>query len=358
MASPDKRQNQYQDGIMIPDRNLIIVIIVAICAAIPLTVALVQVARKYRLRKPASKKVKVSQPAAPAVGKNTFPVNGRYDARLQPFKQGGMATIWIATERKTRKTYIIKTPRRGTNMDNVYLDKLMLEAGYLKRLNHPVIVKHIEDFYYNGEFHVVMDFVNGETLMSSSPRSSPGEKKVLDWACNLLDALGYIHAAGIIHRDVNPKNIMLVSDGSVKLIDFGTAKNMNETDKDKERGDPFTQIANKGFDIPELFLGGEADQRCDLCGLAQTAIYLLTLRQPNEICSGLFKSNWPRTYAEAGKVADYLISVGISKRTARCLAQAIMFAPGDRFADAGAMRSALSPENGCPVKPAEATAKK
>ena len=269
-----------------------------------------------------------------------------------------MATIWIATERKTRRTYIIKTPRRGTTMDNVYLDKLMLEAGYLRRLNHPVIVKHIEDFYYNGEFHVVMEYVNGETLMSSSPRSSPGEKKVLDWACNLLDALGYIHAAGIIHRDVNPKNIMLVSDGSVKLIDFGTAKNMYETDKDRERGDPFTQIANKGFDIPELFLGGESDQRCDLCGLAQTAIYLLTLRQPNEICSGLFKSNWPRTYAEAGNVADYLISVGISKRTARCLAQAIMFSPGDRFADAGAMRSALSPEKGYPAKPVEAALKK
>jgi serine/threonine protein kinase len=151
---------------------------------------------------------------------------------------------------------------------------------------------------------------------------------------------------------------MLVNDGSVKLIDFGTAKNMNETNKEKERGDPFTQIANKGFDIPELFLGGESDQRCDLCGLAQTAIYLLTLRQPNEICSALFKSNWPRTYAEAGNVADYLISVGISRRTSRCLAQAIMFSPGDRFADAGAMRSALIPGNDCQAKPIEAAVKK
>jgi len=256
-----------------------------------------------------------------------------------------MATIWLGKEKGTNRNCIVKTPRRGTNIDNVYLDKLMQEAGYLKRLSHPNIVKYLDDFYLNGEFHLVIEYISGENMMPSSPRSSQGEQKIVAWACQLLDALSYIHSAGIIHRDVNPKNIMLSNDGSVKLIDFGTAKALNGSIKETGAKDPFTQIANKGFDIPELFMGGESDQRCDLCGLAQTCIYLLTLRQPNDLCSSLINANWPRTYSEAAAVSNYLISNGVSKRTSRCLAQAVMFSPGSRFASAHAMLAALSPGN-------------
>ena len=333
------------------DINVVIVLIALICVVIPLTVAIIRSERRRKSGGSHSGHGKTQ--AHTSAGDSTYKVNGRYEIKLPSYKQGGMATIWLATERKTGMACIIKTPRRGTTIDNVYLDKLMLEAGYLKRLNHPGIVKYFDDFYYNGEFHLVIEYVNGETVMGSSPRSPLEEQQVIILACQLLDALSYIHTSGIIHRDINPKNIMLCSDGTVKLIDFGTAKNLNDNNKDKESNDPFTQIANRGFDIPELFIGGESDQRCDLCGLAQTCIYLLTLKQPNEICSGLFKSNWPRSYSEAATVADYLISAGISKRTAKCLAQGILFSPANRFADAHAMQAALSSAGGCLIKPVE-----
>ena len=298
-----------------------------------------------------------TQTPAPA-GNNIYIVNRRYGLMAPPHKQGGMATIWLAVERKTGRACVIKTPRRGTTIDNVYLDKLMLEANYLKRLKHAGIVKYLDDFYYKGEFHLVIEYLNGETLIASSPRTPYKEPQVIDWACRLLDALSYIHKAGVIHRDINPKNIMLSSDGMVKLIDFGTAKNLNSTGKDKASHDPFTQITNKGFDIPELSIGGDTDQRCDLCGLAQTCIYLLTLKQPNEICRDLFKSNWPCSYSEATAVADYLISHGISKRIAKCLAQCILFSPDNRFANAHAFKAALSSADGYPAKPAKAISRK
>ena len=319
------------------DITPVIVFIALVCAGIPVAVAVVQNSRRQADGGPAAQPPISAKPAAAASS-----VNGRYEMKTPPYKQGGMATIWLGKEKGTNRNCIIKTPRRGTNIDNVYLDKLMQEAGYLKRLSHPNIVKYLDDFYLNGEFHLVVEYISGDNMMPSSPRSSQGEQKVVDWARQLLDALAYIHSAGMIHRDVNPKNIMLGSDGSVKLIDFGTAKALNGGIKETGDKDPFTQIANKGFDIPELFMGGESDQRCDLCGLAQTCIYLLTLRQPNDLCASLINTNWPRSYSEAAAVANHLISSGISKRTSRCLAQAVMFSPGSRFASAHAMLAALS----------------
>jgi serine/threonine-protein kinase len=326
----------------------ILLLMLLVYAVLGVAVAILIALRRRKSHVSGSPHGKTQIPAH--AGNNMYVVNGRYELMAPPHKQGGMATVWFARERKTGNPCMIKTPRRGTSMDNVYLDKLMLEASYLKRLKHSGIVKYLDNFYYKGEFHLVIEFVNGETLTASSPRTPYQEPQVVNWACQLLDALAFIHQAGVIHRDINPKNIMLSSDGTVKLIDFGTAKNLNGSAKDKADHDPFTKITNKGFDIPELFIGGDCDQRCDLFGLAQTCIYLLTLKQPNEICLALFKSNWPRSYAEAAAVADYLISRGISRRTAKCLAQGILFSPDHRFADAKAFRAALSSVDGYPVK--------
>jgi len=313
--------------------------------------------RKYKSDGSDASRTKV-QIAASAGNNTRYVVGRRYELMAPPHKQGGMATIWLAAERKTGRKCIIKTPRRGTNMDNVYLDKLMLEAGYLKMLKHDGIVKYLNDFYSDGEFHLVIEYLDGETLMAASPRSPFKEPQVIAWAAQLLDALSYVHAAGIVHRDVNPKNIMLCRDDTVKLIDFGTAKKLSDDDKDEASRDPFTQITNKGFDIPELFSGGDSDGRSDLCGLAQTCIYLLTLKHPNEICRNLFKSSWPRSYSEAAAVADYLVSCDISKRVAKCLAQCIMYSPDNRFANAGAFQAALSSADGYPITPVEVTPKK
>ena len=188
------------------DINVVIVLIALICVVIPLTVAIIRSERRRKSGGSHSGHGKTQEHTS--AGDSTYMVNGRYEIKLPPYKQGGMATIWLATERKTGRACIIKTPRRGTTIDNVYLDKLMLEAGYLKRLNHPGIVKYFDDFYYNGEFHLVIEYLNGVTLMESSPRTPFTEPQIIDLGCQLLDVFSYIHASGIVHRDINPKNII------------------------------------------------------------------------------------------------------------------------------------------------------
>lgn len=238
------------------DPAILMIVVYAILGIVVATLLSILAVRKRRGSRMHS--VPHNTQAPTSVAERTHLIQGRYEVKLPPYKQGGMAAIWLAVDRKTGRVCVIKTPRRGTSMDNVYLDKLMLEARYLKKLKHPGIVKYLDDFYYNGEFHLVIEYVNGQTVLTSSPRTSLKEPEVIAWAAQMLDALSYLHTAGIVHRDVNPKNIMLCDDGSVKLIDFGTAKSLNDRDREKARRDPFTQIANRGFDIPELFMGEKA----------------------------------------------------------------------------------------------------
>jgi len=135
-------------------------LIALVYAGLGITVAILLGLRR---RKSHRSRLDHGKAEAPATAGNNIYVVGRYELMAPPHKQGGMATIWLASERKTGRACIIKTPRRGTTMDNVYMDKLMLEASYLKKLKHSGIVKYIDDFYYKGEFHLVIEYVNGQT---------------------------------------------------------------------------------------------------------------------------------------------------------------------------------------------------
>jgi hypothetical protein len=208
---------------LMDDPTIIVIVIALVFTSVPVTVAIIQEVQRRKIRAATLRQGKQPQPAQP---QSKHRINGRYELKAPAFKQGGMANIWLARERAGGRKCVIKTPRRGTTMDNIYLDKLQQEAGFLKSLQHPNIVTYLDDFYFRGEFHLVLELVTGETIMSSSPRSSAGEQKVLTWAGQALDALSYVHAAGIVHRDVNPKNIMLSGNGGIKLIDFGSAKSL------------------------------------------------------------------------------------------------------------------------------------
>ena len=249
-------------------------------------------------------------------------LNGRYQAEKQ-LKTGGMAIITLARDIETDSYCVIKTPRYDTvHNTDINVEKLTLEAAFLRQIDHPSIVKYLDLFTYDNVLHLVEEYVEGDNLFDLFKIKPADESRVLKWGWQLLDALDHMHRCGLIHRDVNPGNIMLRPDDNVVVIDFGTAK--------ISAGKGMTVVKTPGFEVPEQVATGYSDERSDLFGAGGTLFYLLTSESPGFIGNR--------------NVAQLLLSEGVSERTARCIAQSLQMEAGLRFQSAAAMRWALCGE--------------
>ncbi|CAN5827868.1 hypothetical protein BH24ACT3_BH24ACT3_00640 [soil metagenome] len=157
-------------------------------------------------------------------------------------------------------------------------DRFLREAQVLARFTHPGIVRVYEVFEANGNAYFVMELVEGRTLAALlSERGVPlGEAEVLYVAGRSSLALAQVHAAGVLHRDLNPSNLVLTDHGRVVLIDFGIARDVDDGDTAT-----MTRVVTPGYAPPEQY-GGEFrfGAPTDVYGLAATLYRLLTGRVP------------------------------------------------------------------------------
>ncbi len=203
-------------------------------------------------------------------------LDGKYKI-LSEIGHGGMSVVYMALNEKANKTWAVKEIRKDGKMDfNVVKQGLVAEIETLKKLKHnnlPSIVDVIED---KDSFIIVMDYIEGNSLDRALADNGPqSQDDVINWAIQLCDVLGYLHSCNppIIYRDMKPANIMLKPDGSIALIDFGTAKTY-EIDLGETTG-----IGTIGYAAPEQYLGsglGRTDARTDIYCLGITLYHLLT----------------------------------------------------------------------------------
>jgi serine/threonine protein kinase len=148
------------------------------------------------------------------------------------------------------------------------------EAATLRQLAHPRIPRVYGSFNDEGRHYLVMEFVRGEDLDELVAREgAQPEARVLEWADELCDVLGFLHDQGVIYRDMKPSNVMLEQPGgTIKLIDFGIAKLFQPT----ERG---TQIGTPGYAPPEQYQG-LATRLSDIYAIGATLHHLLSGRDP------------------------------------------------------------------------------
>jgi len=197
-----------------------------------------------------------------AVGADTL-LEGRYRL-LRRLGSGGMATVWLSEDEELDRRVAVKIPSDVLAGDKDYLRRFRREAQVAAGLSHPNLVP-IYDFSDKGEERpfLVMHYVEGPTLDELH-----GKRKGVDperLAHELLDALDHIHAAGIVHRDVKPSNVLIAPDGRACITDFGIAQPEDAT-RITRTGQV---IGSPEYMAPEVRAGERATARSDLysCGM-------------------------------------------------------------------------------------------
>jgi serine/threonine protein kinase len=176
---------------------------------------------------------------------------------------GGMATVWLAHDEELDRQVAIKVLSDVLAEDPAYTERFRREARVAARLSNPSLVRM---FDYSGETerpYIVMEHIAGGTL---ADRIAAGRADQLDpdrLARELLDALAAIHAAGVVHRDVKPSNVLLDDGGRAHLTDFGIAQPENAT---KLTGTGQV-IGTLKYMPPEVLAGNPATERSDLYAL-------------------------------------------------------------------------------------------
>ncbi len=196
---------------------------------------------------------------------------GRYriDERLGV---GAMGSVYLAVDQGLDRNVAIKVLRRQDEVDRA---RIQAEAKALAKLSHPNVVTVHEVGEHDGEAFVAMEYVAGQTLTSwlQTKRTLPEILWVFDQAASGLHAA---HAAGIVHRDFKPDNVLVGADGRVRVVDFGMARSLDAplTQQVDDAGTSVTVAAptltrtgvlagTPAYMSPEQFLGANVDARAD-----------------------------------------------------------------------------------------------
>jgi len=206
-------------------------------------------------------------------------VDGKYKI-LKVVGKGGMSVVYLAKNERANKEWAIKEIRKdGTQKDEVVKQNLIAETNMLIRLSHPNLPSIIDVIDNGDTFLIIMDYIEGVSLNDVlDSGGAQTQEDVVDWARQLCDVLGYLHSRQppIVYRDMKPANVMLKPDGSVMLIDFGTAREF----KDYSVADT-TCLGTQGYAAPEQFGGqGQTDGRTDIYCLGATMYHLITGHNP------------------------------------------------------------------------------
>lgn len=237
--------------------------------------------------------------------------------------QGGMSTVYLAEHKRLHTRWAVKQVRKeqGARFD------FLAESNLLKKLQHPMLPRIVDIFEDAECIYIVEDFVEGVTLEDwLKTNGRVDENRGMAWFTALCGVLRYLHGQKphpIIYRDMKPSNVMLQSDGTLKLIDFGIAREYKQ-----ESSADTTYIGTKGYAAPEQFGTAQTDERTDIYALGVTMYHLLTGKSPYQP---------PYQFVPARQLVPTL-SAGAEYILDKC----IQPEPADRYQNADALFADLS----------------
>ncbi len=189
---------------------------------------------------------------------------------------GAMATVYLAKQLSLDRHVAIKVLPRQYSDNPEFVDRFYAEGRAAAKLSHVNIVGAL-DVGKAGEYHYfVMEYVEGKTVLDELVANNGyDEQSALDLAIQIARALSHAHNAGLIHRDIKPKNIMITNDGVAKLADMGLARMQSDPEAaEAERGKAF---GTPYYISPEQIRGDRnVDSRADIYGFGATLYHVVT----------------------------------------------------------------------------------
>ena len=156
-------------------------------------------------------------------------INERYEI-IKTIGEGGMANVYLANDTILDRKVAIKVLRGDLSNDEKFIRRFKREALSVSNLSHPNIVEVYDVGEEDGNYYIVMEYIDGKTLKQLlQKRGALTLTEVIDIMSQLTDGLSHAHEAYIIHRDIKPQNIMIEDNGLVKITDFGIAMAINST---------------------------------------------------------------------------------------------------------------------------------
>jgi len=256
-----------------------------------------------------------------------------------------MGIVWKAFDERLERYVALKLLPPERAADPSAFSRFLREARACSALNHPNIVTIYDIGTDNDQHFIAMELVPGRTLNSilDSVRLPLAEKFRI--ALAVCDALGKAHTAGIVHRDVKPANIMVTTDGAIKVLDFGLAKLLTPAaspqDSDRTRTlltSPGTAIGTPAYMSPEQAVGDFVDARSDVFSFGTVLYQMLTGVRAFQ---GRTTADTIRMVIAAEPQPLLEISPDTPVKLARVVEQCMRKASSERYPDASAIAADL-----------------
>ena len=203
-------------------------------------------------------------------------LDGRYEIR-ELIGMGGMADVYKAYDLMEERVVAVKILKEEYAGNEDFKRRFRNESKAIAVLSHPNIVKVFDVSFGERVQFIVMEYVNGITLKEYIEQQGVvGWKETVHFTVQILRALQHAHDNGIVHRDVKPQNVMLLQDGTVKVMDFGIARFA----RDNGRTISEKAIGSVHYISPEQARGEVTDERTDIYSVGVMMFEMLTGKLP------------------------------------------------------------------------------
>ena len=261
-------------------------------------------------------------------------ISDRYQI-IKSIGEGGMANVYLAYDTILERNVAVKVLRGDLANDEKFVRRFQREALQASSLSHPNIVEVYDVGEDNGEYYIVMEYVEGKHLKNLlKKRGKLTIPEVVDIMLQVTSGLSIAHDSYIIHRDIKPQNIMILDNGLVKLTDFGIALAMNSTQLTQTN----SVMGSVHYLPPEQASGKGATLQSDIYSLGILMYELLTGKLPFrgenavEIALKHLKETMPSIRKEIPDIPQSIENI-ILRATAKN--------PKNRYADAREMHEDL-----------------